>query len=59
VVQLLLNTGKVDIDSRDKYGQTPLWWAAAREHKAVVQLLLATGKVDINWQDEYRQTLLL
>jgi len=48
VVKLLLETGKVDITSRDsKYGQTPLSWAARKGHKSIVRLLLETGKVDI------------
>ena len=43
-VKLLLDTGKVDVDSKDsQYGRTPLSWAAAKEHKAVVKLLLDTG----------------
>lgn len=34
----LLETGKVDVDSKDSgYGLTPLWWAARNE--AVVKLL--------------------
>jgi ankyrin repeat protein len=39
VVKLLLETGKVDIDSKDCYGQTPLWIAAENGHKAIVKLL--------------------
>jgi ankyrin repeat protein len=27
VVKLLLDTGKVNADSKDSYGWTPLWWA--------------------------------
>ena len=46
VVKLLLATGKVDADSKDKDGRTPLSWAAGEGHEAVVKLLLATGKVD-------------
>ncbi|CAG8982672.1 hypothetical protein HYALB_00014050 [Hymenoscyphus albidus] len=41
VVKLLLQTDKVDADSKDnKYGQTPLSWAAENGHEAVVKLLL-------------------
>ena len=40
VVELLLATGKVDVDSKDSsYGQTPLSWAAEGGHEAVVKLL--------------------
>jgi hypothetical protein len=43
VVKLLLETGKVDVDSKDKYGRTPLSWAAENGHEAVVKLLCYTG----------------
>jgi ankyrin repeat protein len=40
VVKLLLATGKVDVNSKDKwYGRTPLSWASQNGHKAVVKLL--------------------
>ena len=39
VVQLLLGTEKVDADSKDDDGRTPLWRAAANGHEAVVKLL--------------------
>ena len=51
MVQLLLGTGKVDIDSKDNSGRTPLSWAAENGHEAMVQLLLGTGKVDIDSKD--------
>ncbi|KAF1995099.1 ankyrin, partial [Amniculicola lignicola CBS 123094] len=52
VVKLLLDTGKVDPDLKDKYGWTPLSRAAWNGHKAVVKLLLDTGKVDANLEDK-------
>jgi len=39
-VRLLLDTGKVDVNSRDNGGQTPISRAASRGHEAVVKLLL-------------------
>jgi ankyrin repeat domain-containing protein 50 len=51
IVKLLLDTGKVDVDSKDSrfgFGQTPLLWAAGNGHEAVVKLLLNTGKVDVD-----------
>jgi ankyrin repeat domain-containing protein 50 len=52
VVKLLLETGKVDVDSKDfEYGRTPLWWAAGGGHEAVVKLLLETGKGDVDAKD--------
>lgn len=46
-----LKTGKVDVDSKDSWGQTPLSMGAQDGHEAVVKLLLETGKVDINSKD--------
>lgn len=43
VAKLLLDTGKVDVDSKDEDGRTPLLWAAASGHEAVVKLLLKKG----------------
>lgn len=46
VVKQLLDTGKVDVDTKDtKYGQMPLSWAATGGHNAVVERLLATGNL--------------
>ncbi|EJT68836.1 hypothetical protein GGTG_13589 [Gaeumannomyces tritici R3-111a-1] len=57
VVKLLLDTGKVDVDSKDdEYGQTPLSWAALNGHEAVVKLLFDTGKVDVDSKDDYGRT---
>ncbi|OCK95360.1 ankyrin, partial [Cenococcum geophilum 1.58] len=58
VVKLLLETGKVEVDSKDnEYGQTPLSWAAENGHEAVVKLLLETGKVEVDSRDnEYGRT---
>lgn len=51
VAELLLATGKVDLDSKDVCGQTPLSWAAKGGSESVAKLLLATGQVDINSRD--------
>ncbi|KAL9601837.1 MAG: hypothetical protein Q9179_002728 [Wetmoreana sp. 5 TL-2023] len=54
IVKQLLDTGEVDIDSKDdNNGRTPLSWAARYGHEAVVEQLLNTGKVDINLKDKY------
>ncbi|KAH8688669.1 hypothetical protein GQ44DRAFT_802460, partial [Phaeosphaeriaceae sp. PMI808] len=54
---LLLGTGKVDVDAKDnKYGRTPLSWAAEKGHEAIVKLLLDTGKVDVDAKDSFGQT---
>src|SRR5256885_988709 len=56
VVPLSLHTGKVDINSKDEDGQTPLLWAAWGGHEAVVKLLLETGEVDANSKDKNGRT---
>ena len=57
VVRLLLETGKVDPDSKDYTGKTPLSWAARGGHEAIVRLLLETGKADPDSKDtEYSKT---
>ena len=39
VVKLLVEKG-AEIESKDSYGRTPLWWAAEKGHKVVVKLLV-------------------
>ena len=56
VVRLLLDTGEVDADSRDKDGLTPLWWATESGCEAVVKRLLDAGKVDADSKDKGSQT---
>ncbi|KAK1999116.1 hypothetical protein LX36DRAFT_633060 [Colletotrichum falcatum] len=56
VVKILLATEKVDVDSIDNNGWTPLSCAAENGHEGVVKMLLATGKVDVNYRDDYGQT---
>jgi ankyrin repeat protein len=56
IVKLLLSTGKVDVNAKDKSGRTPLSWAAQKGYEAVVKLLLGTGKIDVNAKDKDRKT---
>jgi len=51
VINLLLETGEVDANSRDNSGRTPLSWAAENGHEAVVKLLFATSNVDADSRD--------
>jgi ankyrin repeat protein len=53
------NLEKVDIDSGDTDGRTPLSWAAEKGNEAVVKLLLETGQVDVDSKDTDGRTPLL
>ncbi|KAB5586279.1 hypothetical protein GE09DRAFT_1166719 [Coniochaeta sp. 2T2.1] len=48
VVSLLLDSGKVNPDSKDASGWTPLAWAASKGYDEAVRLLLARDDVDAN-----------
>jgi ankyrin repeat protein len=56
VVKMLLETGKVDVNSKDIRGQTPLSGAAKNGYLAVVKILLDTGKVDVDSEDDISRT---
>ncbi|MCJ1440785.1 MAG: hypothetical protein MMC23_001271 [Stictis urceolatum] len=56
ILTLLLKTGKVEVDSKDKQGRTPLLWAAQNRYEAVVKLLLETGKVEVDSKDDAGRT---
>ncbi|QYT03735.1 hypothetical protein H0G86_010684 [Trichoderma simmonsii] len=43
IVQLLLDSNKVDVNSRDYNGWTPLKWATEKKHTKTAQLLLDQG----------------
>ena len=58
VVRLLLKRDDVEADFRDKYGQTPLIWAATRGHEKVVQMLLQRDDVGIDSETKYYRTRL-
>ncbi|PNP53232.1 hypothetical protein THARTR1_06249 [Trichoderma harzianum] len=51
-VQMLLATGKVDVNARDgEHQETPLIWAARKGHKDIVKLLLDAG-ADVNVKEQ-------
>ena len=56
MVKLLLDTGEVDINSRDYSSRTPLSFAAQGGHETVVKLLLDTGEVDVDSRDNSGRT---
>ena len=57
VVQRLLNSGKADVEAKDRYGRTPLWFAASGGHEATVKLLIEKG-ADVEAKDEDGRTSL-
>jgi ankyrin repeat protein len=58
VVRLvLLETGQVDVESKDNFGRTSLSLAAENGNEAIVRLLLKTGQVNLESKDRvYGQT---
>jgi len=56
IIRRVLSMDKVDADTKDGYGRTPLSWAASMGHEAVIRLLLGTGKVDVNVKDNFDRT---
>jgi ankyrin repeat protein len=52
VIKLLLETGKAEVDSKNRDGLTPLWGAAQNAHGAVVNLLLETGNAEVDSKDK-------
>lgn len=48
MVELLLNTSKVNPDVRGEYGWTPLTVAVSNRHHAMIELFLKAGKVNID-----------
>ncbi|KAF2177265.1 ankyrin, partial [Zopfia rhizophila CBS 207.26] len=45
-----------DLNSKDKHGRTPLYWAARDGHDAAVKLLLEKDGVNPDSKDIYGQT---
>ena len=56
MVKLLLETGKVGVDSKDDNSRTPLSWAATGGHDTVVKLLLRAEGVDADSKDKDNRT---
>ena len=46
----------MDIDAKDRYGRTPLSWAAGGGHKPVVWLLIERNDVDVDAKDNDGRT---
>jgi ankyrin repeat protein len=48
ILELLLQTGKIDTDAMHYDGWIPLMWAVGCGYEDIVKLLLDAGKVDVN-----------
>ncbi|KAJ0109322.1 hypothetical protein J7T55_000246 [Diaporthe amygdali] len=59
MVKLLLATTAVNVDAKDRSGNTTLLWAAKNGHENIARLLLDTNKVDVNIKNNSNQTPLL
>ncbi|KAH8757821.1 ankyrin repeat-containing domain protein, partial [Hyaloscypha sp. PMI_1271] len=51
IIELLLATGKVELETKDNSGRTPLSHAAQRGHEAIVKLLLEK-QANVDLKDE-------
>ncbi|KFZ13947.1 hypothetical protein V501_03464, partial [Pseudogymnoascus sp. VKM F-4519 (FW-2642)] len=56
VINLLLETGQVEADSKDSDSRTPLSYAAQHGHEAVIRLLLETGQVEADSKNSDSRT---
>ncbi|UKZ77549.1 hypothetical protein TrVFT333_005272 [Trichoderma virens FT-333] len=53
IVQMLIATGKIDINGRDgEHKETPLIWAARKGHNTIVKMLLNAG-ADVNVKEQH------
>jgi ankyrin repeat protein len=52
-VKLLLNTGRVNVNSRDNHGFTALAWAAVYENEELTRLVLNSGMADLESNDKF------
>lgn len=57
-VELLLSDTRVDPDSKDHAGHTPLSTAVSQGENGIVRQLIATEKVDVHWPGPHGDSLL-
>jgi len=54
----ILKEGEIDVNAKNKYGNTALTWASQNGHIEIVKYLLANG-ANVNEKDEYGETALI
>ncbi|CAN9253185.1 unnamed protein product [Alternaria alternata] len=59
IVELLLNTGKVDVNAQDGHGESAIMMAAKQGREDIVELLLKCEGIDVNAQDANGDTTLM
>lgn len=58
IVELMLNTGKINVNVEGVDGKTPLHWAVENGYKDIVGLLINNGKANVRPNDTYGEELL-
>lgn len=56
IVEQLLATGEVEVDTKRWDGETPLSKAAMGGHETILKMLLASGKAEVNSENYVRMT---
>lgn len=56
IMKLLLETDRIDSESKGAWGSTPMSWSAGYGRKAVVRLLLETGQIGVDPENPTRYT---
>ncbi|PIB03175.1 Alpha-latrotoxin-Lh1a [Cercospora beticola] len=49
--EVLSRESKSDLNPKDRWSRTPLWYASCRRHQAIVKLLVNSGRVEVNSTD--------
>lgn len=59
VVEVLLRSGKADVDAKDEHGRTALVFAATVGYRDMAELLLTIGKANVNMRTQDNETALI
>lgn len=59
VMKLLLINDSVNLNHKDIFNQTRLWFTIENRYETVVKLLLTNDNIDLDSKNKYNQTPLL
>ncbi|GIJ92774.1 hypothetical protein Asppvi_002052 [Aspergillus pseudoviridinutans] len=59
IARHLLNTGRVDVNARNRQRRTPIFHALSRDDRTITEMLLADESVDLSCQDVCGRTPLM